>query len=249
MLDAYFLATPAFAYLKDLTEAGELGELFAVNIDFSMPLFNRMMSSYPYRWTGYAASGASILRNNGAHALNTILGLFGEVQAVVAQTALSVKQWNFEDGGSQIPEVPDTATLMFKLKNGAVGSMHLGRAVPSGAGFRLEAYGSKARIRAESWHYPHDRTTKLSIATPIRIYEETSERVLETPAAYFSAPGASCEHPLSITMGRMCAAFLRARQGDGEVEPDFARGLAIQQIVEAAEASERTQAWVEVETA
>lgn len=247
MLDAYFLSTPAFRYLKDLIGRGILGDLFAVNIDFSMPLFNKMSSTYPYRWTGYAANGASILRNNAAHAFNVVLGLFGGIDEVIARTALSVKTWVFEDGGSQVPEVPDTATIMMKLSNGALGVMHLGRAVPSGAGFRLEAYGSKARIRAESWHYPHDRTTKLSIATPIRIYEASSERVLETPGEYFhGASDAPQDHPLSITMGRMCAAMLRARDGGEGVEPDFERGLRIQEIVEAAETSERTRSWTRV---
>lgn len=241
--DAYFLHAPAFAYLSDLIASGALGELFAVNVDFSMPLFNRMSADYPYRWTGYAKNGASVLRNNGAHAFHTVVGLFGEVDAVAAQIALSVKEWRFEDGSSQTPEAPDTATVMFKLRNGAMGSMHLGRAVPSGPGFRLEAYGSHGRVRAETWHYPYDHSTTLSFAAPIRVGESNSERILPIPQSYFT-PIAASDHPLSITMGRLCSHAIEAIRGGAPVQPDFRRSTRVLEIVEAAEQAAAEQVWI-----
>lgn len=252
-LDAYFLWTPGYSFLKDLIDAGILGDRYAINVDFSMAHFVMPGADYAYRWTGYAGNGTGVLPNSCSHIFHMLIGLFGPVHEVVAQTKLAKSIWTFDDGTTQRPEVPDTAVVLARMENGALVNIHAGRAVPGGPGLTLTAYGSKGRIIARSPAYPLDRNVTLGFSRPARMFEGTEE-ALDIPDRYFAVPGeaSGCQPQASaaLSLGRLYAAMIGAIEGTGPPpQPDFARGAQVQSIVAALERSEIERRWIVVEPA
>lgn len=245
-LDAYFRWTPAYSFLKDLIDDGFLGEVYAVNLDFSMSQAVMPPSDYAYRWTGYAANGTGVLPNSCSHVFHTLLHLFGPVVEVIGETRISNRLWTFEDGTTQVPEVADTAVILARLGSGALVNIHAGRAVPTGTGFSLRAYGSKGQLSARSSAYPLDRNTVLTAARPARLFAG-SEEELVIPERYFTVPGGRAARPdeasAAISLGRLYASMLDAIETGGDAEPSFARGAHVQAIVEALERSQQERRW------
>lgn len=245
-LDAYFLWTPAYSFLKDLIDEGFLGELYAVNIDFSMSQAVLPPADYAYRWTGLAKNGTGVLPNSCSHVFHTLIHLFGPVTEVIGETRLSNKIWMFEDGTTQIPEVPDTAVILARLTTGALVNIHAGRAVPSGTGFSLTAYGSKGQLSARSPAYPYDRNVTLTSARPARLFAGQDEP-LEIPSRYFEVPGGRRAHDgdahVAISLGRLYGGMIEAIRNGEEAPPSFTRGALVQTIVETIQRSQTERRW------
>lgn len=245
-LDAYFCWTPAYSFLKDLIDDGFLGDLYAVNIDFSMSQAVMPPSDYAYRWTGYAANGTGVLPNSCSHVFHTLLHLFGPVTEVVGESRISNRLWTFEDGSTQAPEVADTAVILARLANGALVNIHAGRAVPTGTGFWLRAYGAKGQLSARSTAYPLDRNTVLTAARPAKLFAGHEEELV-IPGRYFTVPGGRApstnEASAAISLGRLYATMLDAVETGTDAHPSFARGAHVQGIVEAIERSQRERCW------
>lgn len=245
-LDAYFMWTPAYSYLKDLIDDDFLGDLYAVNVDFSMAQAVMPPSNYPYRWTGLAMNGTGVLPNSCSHVFHTLLHLFGPISEVIGESRISNRLWTFEDGSTQRPEVADTAVLMAKLAGGALVNVHAGRAVPTATGLTITAYGSRGRLTARSPAYPLDRNVTITAAKPARLFEG-AEELLEIPSHYFTVPSGrpECDDdaPAAISLGRLFANMLDAVDGRGKPLPDFQRGAHVQDLVEAIERSQAERRW------
>jgi predicted dehydrogenase len=249
-LDAYFQWTPGFSFLKDLIDDDYLGELYAVNVDFSMSQFVMPSADYAYRWTGNAKNGTGVVPNSGSHVFHTLIHLFGPIVEVVGQTKIAKTRWIFDDGTTQVPDVPDTAVILARLANGALVNIHSGRSVPSGTGLILSAYGSKGRLVARSPSYPLDRNVKISGAKPVRLFEN-SEMDIDIPERYFEVPGGrpakGDDASVAISLGRLYSNMVRAINDGTEARPNFRRGALVQSIVAAVQRSEQSRSWQRVE--
>lgn len=245
-IDAYFLWTPAYAFLKDLIDDGFLGELYAVNVDFSMSQAVMPPLDYSYRWTGFAKNGTGVLPNSCSHVFHSLLHLFGPIVEVIGESRICNRLWTFEDGTTQAPEVADTAAVLARFANGALATIHAGRAVPTGTGLVITAYGSKGRLTARSPVYPLDTNVSILAARPARLFEG-HEEALTIPERYFVVPGGrpsrAGDAPVSISLGRLFANMIRAIRLGGSVTPDFARGALVQEIVAAVERSQVERRW------
>lgn len=245
-LDAYFMWTPGYSFAKDLIDDGFLGELYAVNVDFSMAQAVMPPADYAYRWTGYARNGTGVLPNSCSHIFHTIIHLFGDISEVIGESRICNKLWRFEDGSTQTPEVADTAVLLAKLSNGAMVNIHAGRAVPTGTGLCITAYGSQGRLTIRSPVYPLDHNVTITAARPARLFEG-AEELLEIPRRYFTIPGGSentdTRATSAISLGRLFSRMITCIREGGAVSPDFTRGATVQRIVEAVERSQIERRW------
>lgn len=97
-IDAYSEYLPPFVLAKEMIEEGALGQLFSFTCVLQMSLFNAQQSTFPYNWFWDRAHGCSALRNLGSHALNLLYYFFGEVDAVIAQDEMCLKEWKFVEG-------------------------------------------------------------------------------------------------------------------------------------------------------
>lgn len=251
-IDAYFQWTPAYSFFKELLEQGELGELFAVTANFHMGHFVRPPADYPYKWTAIASNGTGVVRNSGAQALHLLTALFGQIDEVVAMVDMKLKEWRFSDGSVLRPQVPDTAAILLRFCSGITCTLNVGRAVPSGPGLEIHAYGSKGRLTANSpFYYPSDRNTSLTFGNAAPLMSP-QERQLEIPARFFGLSGAG-QHPdspysVALSMGRLFADMVRAIETGGDATPSFAEALHVQQVVEAIHRSADQRCWVRVQS-
>jgi len=250
-VDAYFMWTPAYSYFADLVRDGFLGDLVAVNVDFSMAQCLMPPADYAYRWTAYAENGTGVGPNSCAHIFHTLVEIFGPIVEVIGDMRQAVTEWRFANGATQQVEVPDTAAVLARFHNGAIATIHAGRAVPSATGLRIEAYGVKGRLVAHSPAYPLDRTVTLHAGKPAPLFA-CDETVLGIPAEYFFVPGGtlrSDDPPVAISLGRLFSNFLSAINGDTQVTPSFARAVYVQKIVDALDRSTRSRRWEAIEDA
>ena len=249
-LDAYFMWTPGYGFLKDLIDDDYVGELYAVTVDFSMAQAIMPPANYPYRWTGFAANGTGVLPNSCSHVFHTLLHLFGPIESVVGESRISNKRWEFEDGTVHVPEVADTAVVLARLASGALINIHAGRAVPGGAGLAITAYGSNGRLTIRSPGYPLDDNVSISAARPAHLFAGTEE-TLVIPDHYRIVPGGRTktaqDAAVATSLGRLFAGMLDSIAGEGSAVPDFGRGAEVQTIVEAIERSQRDRKWQPIE--
>ncbi len=246
-VDAYFRWTPGLSAMAAMIDAGELGELYAVNIDLDMAQFVMPQSDYPYLWTGKAENGTGVFENSCAHLLHLVREMFGPVSELVADAAIVKKVWTLETGEDIVPEVPDTANVIGRLANGALFGIRAGRAVPSGEGFTLTAYGAKARLTARSPAYPLDGTVRLALGrlAPVTCVDEiavpVADRFFEVPGGL---PAAQATAPVAVSLGRQFAAMLAAIDNEGECAPSFSRAAEVQRLVSALARSARERRWI-----
>lgn len=249
-VDAYFSWTPAYSYFADLVRDGFLGPLTAVNVNFSMAQCLMPSSDYPYRWTGAAENGAGVGPNSCAHVLHTLIALFGPITEIIGAFRQAVAEWRFDNGETQALDVPDTASVLAKFSNGAVATIHAGRAVPSATGLSIEAYGVKGRLSAQSPAYPLDRSVTLVAGRPAPVLMR-DESVLEIPSCYYEVrqgrPATADDPEVAISMGRLFANFLGAIDKGAEAHPSFARAAYVQRIIAALERSNQSRRWEKVE--
>src|SRR5215831_15752480 len=131
---------PTLMYMKELVEAGFVGEVMAVHVSL---LREGVLSRPSHRtWQRDAELGANTLTIANGHtvdAMRFVTGDFGRLSAVVATQA---KQW-LDTGTNTLLDVtaPDNVLLSGALANGAVASVHVGAIPFAGSGYRMEIYG------------------------------------------------------------------------------------------------------------
>jgi predicted dehydrogenase len=238
--------TPAFLMAKELIVGGLLGELYTVQGTVSTGIHLNRPPNYVYKWIVDPASGASALRNFGAHLLHVLTWLFGDVTAVSAEIATRANDVVFTDG-SRIPnETADTAFLLVRYANGARGSVHTSWCTPASDGFRIDAAGSKARLVLTATRLgpdgaelftggPQDLTlTKVDVPERFRDLARTMTGVAADPRGY----------PLAAMCYRLAEAV---RTGDvTHAKPDFHEAHRVMRIVETAYAAAESRTWLPV---
>lgn len=139
---------PAMRQMKALLQAGELGEIFTFRA-------NMFHSSYldagrPMSWRlRQADSGGGAFADLGAHLLDMIRYLLGEVDAVRAEARTFIPERPLSKGSPQRGrvDVDDWLCATLELQNGAVGQVEAHRMAAGAAeDTRIEIYGSKGAL-------------------------------------------------------------------------------------------------------
>jgi predicted dehydrogenase len=274
VIDAIIQRVPAVVHMKEMIDAGFLGEPHMVLSVFNQSLLNHPPAGWPYMWFGEADSGASALRNLGSHLLNALIYLFGEIEAVVGENRRFLQQWQFSDGSTFTPQTADTSTALLRFKCGALGNITTSWVAADGPGWFVEAYGSKGRLRAQSQNFPTAGATQLfagavsSSYVPLATEVELPDRLFQIPGTRFAratrtrnleeAAGLTqkasalpadrvSEGPHDLILGGLFRSMVEEIRGGAPAQPDFQQGLHVQQIVEALYRSDETHAWVRID--
>ena len=143
---------PAILYMKELVEAGFVGEPMAIHVS----LMREGVLSRPSNrtWQRDAALGANTLTIANGHTVDAMRFVAGDFARLSAVVATQAKQW-LDTGTNTLLDVtsPDNVLLSGRLANGAVASVHIAAIPFAGSGYRMEIYGSegtwslRARIR------------------------------------------------------------------------------------------------------
>jgi predicted dehydrogenase len=249
-VDAFIQATPAARHMRQMIGGGFLGTLAGVRCAFHLQLFTSEQVNVPtYAWFADKSQGASVLRNLGGHALHAIVAMFGDIQEVVGHGSRHLDQWIMPDGSVLQPQVDDNSVTLFKLEQGTVGQLSLSWSATDGAGFSLEAWGSKGRMVLESPTFPQANNTLL-FAGEAGGLSDHSLRQIPLPATLFELEGCSLRgHDNTMGVFPMATIFREmtsAIRTGGVAEPSFRQALHVQQVVDAIEQSYIDGKWIAV---
>lgn len=246
------LGLPHLWLMKEMIDAGEIGEVFQVRCDWQMGFFLEIMPGFPYTWFGKAGLGVSVTRNQGSHMLHALRHVFGPIVGVSSDIRTQLKTWNLPDGEAMAVETDDTCNALLEFASGAMGVLSTSWTAADGPGFALEAMGSKGRLRLTALNYPSIDTAKLYFAkhdlmNPLAGAEVPVPALLMTVAGRVvePAPGDMMNGGQRISLARLFERLAKAIHGEGEPLPSFARCAEVQALVEALYQSQERRAWVD----
>lgn len=227
---------PANRYLKALLDEGYLGQPYHLNMRY----YTGYGRSGEYAWrfdVGEAGSGIS--GDIGSHWAYLARWYFGEIEAVTALFTHVVPRGPRPDG-APFEVAEDNAHLLLEFANGATGSLHMTSLAhepgPFGQRHEIDLHGSGGTLRAMcDW-----RTIQRVEGCRA---DETDPHELPIPEEIWAGARRDTVHntyrDVFRTQEHMQRRFVSAVAAGERVSPDFADGLAIQRVLEAAGRSAR----------
>ncbi len=246
------LGLPHLWLMKEMIDAGEIGQVFQVQCDWQMSFFLEISPGFPYTWFGKSGLGVSVSRNNGSHMLHALRHLFGPITATAAHLKTQLKTWKLPDGEVLDVETDDTCHALLSFESGAMGTLTTSWTAADSPGFTIEAFGSKGRLRLSALRYPSVDTAKLYAAKNSRNHMPSGAEV-PVPERLMTVGGRVVEHGPAdlmnggqrVSLARLFERFIDAIHGQGEPLPSFARAAEVQGLVAAFYGSDASRAWAD----
>ncbi|TQS27823.1 Gfo/Idh/MocA family protein [Microbispora sp. KK1-11] len=148
-------SSPTARWLADLVASGYVGQLLsatvlASSVEWGTPVSERM------RYTLDRALGATMLTIAFGHAIDLVSMIVGELQDVVASTAVRRPLVPLGRTGRMVPmTAEDQIAVSGTLPDGAVLSVHHRGGTLSGPGFSLLVDGTEGTLEVAAAGYPH----------------------------------------------------------------------------------------------
>jgi predicted dehydrogenase len=230
-------ANPALIYMKELVEAGFVGEIMAVHVSL---MREGVLSRPSHRtWQRDAELGANTLTIANGHTVDAMRFVTGDFRRLSAVVATQAKQW-LDTGTNTWLDVtsPDNVLISGRLANSAVSSVHIGAIPFAGSGYRMEIYGREGTLVATGEDSPQLNEVVLDGAKGC----DTLVTMPVPERLAFVAPGTPSGEAFNV--GQMYTLFARAireeaiRGGENR-QPSFATAVDLHRLVDAIkEASE-----------
>jgi predicted dehydrogenase len=222
---------PTLMYMKELVEAGFVGEIMAVHVSL---MREGVLSRPSHRtWQRDAELGANTLTIANGHTVDAMRFVTGDFRQLSAVVATQAKQW-LDTGTNTWLDVtsPDNVLISGRLANGTVASVHIGAIPFAGSGYRMEIYGRDATLVATGEDSPQLGEVFVHGAQggntlmPMPVPERLS----------FVAPGTPSGEALNV--GRMYTLFAqairdKAIRGGENRQPSFETAVDLHRLVDA----------------
>ena len=222
---------PGVRYLKELVDEGYIGRPYHLNMRY----FACYARDGEYLWRfDLDEAGSGVAGDLGSHFAYLARWLFGEVTAVTTVFGHSVPRAPRPDG-APYTQTEDSAIILLEFENGATGNIHVSAVAHEPSAFdqwhQMELHGSAGtlhhlndwdRVQRVDGSQPGDEGMH-ELPIPDHIWGEARrDVVLDTYEDVFR-------------MGDFQArAFVSAIAAGHPASPDFADGLAVQRIIDAA---------------
>jgi predicted dehydrogenase len=207
---------PHLAWLRDRIAAGDLGRLLQISAELRWYRPPEYYAESLWRGT-WALDGGGALMNQGAHTVDLLLWLGGDVDHVSATMRTALHSI----------EVEDTAVAFLEFDNGAVGTLEVTTAAYPGFPRRITVTGSEGTILVEG-----DRVATIALRRDVP--PPPTQSVNQNPST--SSPVVS-----DVTgHRRVIADFVEALQAGRAPLCDGREGRRSVALIEAAYASART---------
>lgn len=217
---------PAVMHMKELVEAGFVGEVMAIHVSLMRDgVLSRPSNRTWQRDVELGANTLTIAAGHTVDAMRFVAGDFSRLSAVVATQA---KQW-LDTGAKTLVDVtsPDNVLLGGRLANGAVASLHVGAVPFASSGYRMEIYGRDGTLIATGEDSPQLGEVFLHGAKGGNTLEP-----LPVPERFsFAAPGTPSGE--AINVGQMYTRFARAIDGGESRQPTFETAVDLHRLVDA----------------
>jgi predicted dehydrogenase len=224
-------ANPALIYMKELVEAGFVGEIMAVHVSL---MREGVLSRPSHRtWQRDAELGANTLTIANGHTVDAMRFVTGDFRRLSAVVATQAKQW-LDTGANTWLDVtsPDNVLISGRLANSAVASVHIGAIPFAGSGYRMEIYGREGTLVATGEDSPQLNEVVLDGAKGC----DTLVAMPVPERLAFVAPGTPSGEAFNV--GQMYTLFARAIR-DGTIrggenrQPSFATAVDLHRLVDA----------------
>ena len=209
---------PALLYLKELVEAGFVGEMMACNMTMFLP--GLMQRGIDRAWMADRSNGANTLSIASGHALDIFCHCVGEFRQLSAQVSAQLSQWQTGDGSTVPVDAPDNVMVNGVLENGAAASAHIATIPWNGSGWRMEVYGAEGTLRASSQEMVQYGSVKLLGSQGAG----KSLQPLDVPSRLFNAPDTVPQgEPYNVA--QLYHIIGDSIQNGGDPQPDFAAAV------------------------
>jgi predicted dehydrogenase len=249
--DAYSEWLPAHRQAREMLDQGFIGQPFGGMCHMNLPLYNQPDPRFPYNWFSEPGHGVSALRNLGSHLLHMLVHLFGAVEELVAHEGILLPEWRFPDGKVLKASNTDYACLTLRFASGMVMQMQVSWSATLGAGWMIDAFGSKGRLLLQAPSFPTSRDTTLHAGAmgSDRMTDRMSR--IEIAGRYWRTPDVKLDgeaqippsYPMALSMQRMVATI---HGSGGGASPDFERAWNIECVLAAAHRSAAERRWVKL---
>jgi predicted dehydrogenase len=217
---------PAIMHMKELVEAGYVGEMMAVHVSM---IRDGVLTRPSHRtWQRDAELGANTLTIANGHTIDAMRFVTGDFSRLSAVMSTQAKQW-LDTGTNTLLDVtsPDNIAISGWLANGAVASSHVGHIPFAGSGYRMEIYGHEGTLVASGEDSPQLGEVVLHGAK-----RDNKLASIPVPERFtVASPGTPSGEAANV--GQMYALFVQAiRDGKGQ-QPDFATAVELHRLVDA----------------
>jgi predicted dehydrogenase len=222
---------PALMHMKELVEAGFVGEVMAIHVSL---MREGVLSRPSHRtWQRDAELGANTLTIANGHTVDAMRFVAGDFRGLSAVAATQAKQW-LDTGTNTLLDVtsPDNVLISGRLANGAIVSVHVGTIPFAGSGYRMEIYGRDGTLITTGEDSPQLSEVSLHGA-------KGANKLAPMPVPerfMIAAPGTPSGE--AVNVGQMYTLFARAirngsiRGGEGH-QPTFATAVDLHRLVDA----------------
>jgi predicted dehydrogenase len=222
---------PALMHMKELVEAGFVGEIMAVHVSL---MREGVLSRPSHRtWQRDAELGANTLTIANGHTVDAMRFVTGDFRRLSAVVATKAKQW-LDIGTNTWLDVtsPDNVLISGRLANSAVASVHIGAIPFAGSGYRMEIYGRDATLAVTGRDSPQLSEVSLHGA-------KGGDTLVPMPVPqHFTVAAAGTPPGEALNVGQMYTLFAQAiregaiRSGENR-QPSFETAVDLHRLVDA----------------
>ncbi|NPU98346.1 MAG: Gfo/Idh/MocA family oxidoreductase [Candidatus Omnitrophica bacterium] len=245
---------PAILRAKQLIEAGALGRIYSARVCYLHAGYIDPQRPFSWRLDVEQSGRGGALFDLGAHVVDLTRHLLGEFAEVLHLGETMIKERPLKDDPAvKVPvRVDDVSLMLFRLKNGAVGTLESSR-LSTGAQdeVRFEAHGSQGAIRFNLMQ--PNFLEYYDARPPEAVYGgDRGYRAIECVARY---PKPSIYPGPKNTVGwerfhvHSLYHFITHILDGKPSQPDIADGVKTQSVLEAALRSNENRQWTAVEDA
>lgn len=229
MIDHEFRFIPARARSKELIDAGYLGDLRSVTINWISDFMN---DRRPWDWSSIKAKGHGALEAVGSHAFDLLFWWFGDIASCLATGHTQLTERRLPDSEETRPvDIEDWLVTAIKFEHGGRGVVHINTVAWHNTGVAIEIHGSAGTLVI-------DKSGTLYGAQ----HDDPDLAAVEIPQRLYAAPGAGPDSRIDFLW--LVEQLVRAVRDGKEPHPTFADGLRCQRVLAAAEESLQQNCWV-----
>ena len=218
-------SSPTFRWLADLVSEGYVGEVLSATVSSTVIEWGGPVAE-GMRYTLDRALGATMLGIAFGHAIDSASMVVGELQDVVATTAVRHPYVPLGHGDRLVPmTADDQIAISGRLSNGAVLSAHQRGGTAAGSGFSMVVDGTLGTLEIAARDHPH--------VVPVTV---RGARRGEPLAVLTGPAGDPYRHLASTPIHTLVHAYAgigRELHGAPSTVPDFAQAVTRHRLLEA----------------
>ena len=219
MIDFNFHQIASWQRAKSMLDAGAIGALRHVTVQWHVE--NRAIQMRMRNWKTLSDDGGGVLGNFISHCFHYLEWFSGPMASLTARLS----------GLPGDNDLQISAMTVIEFAAGQLASLSMSCASFLGSGHRLEFYGEDGTLVLHNKEADYMRGFELS-------YAKRGATAL-APIAITDPADAGQPDGRIAPVSRLAKRFLDAIEGKGSAEPDFAAGLRVQQLIDAAQRSHR----------